>query len=68
MAPTQEYEDLRFAEKKRLFAAQKLSGDLYHFDTPCTVENQIKILRKSGFTSVTKVWERKNFAVLKADK
>jgi tRNA (cmo5U34)-methyltransferase len=68
MAPTQKFEDFHFAEKKRLFAEQKLSRELYHCDTPCTVENQIKLLKQSGFISIQLIWERKNFAILKADK
>jgi tRNA (cmo5U34)-methyltransferase len=68
MAPTQEFEDFRFAEKKKILAEQKLNQEPYHYDTPCTVENQIKILTQSGFNSVHIMWERKNFAILKADK
>jgi tRNA (cmo5U34)-methyltransferase len=68
VAPTQEFEDYHFAEKKRILTEQKLNQELYHYDTPCTVENQKKILKQSGFASVQTIWESKNFAILKADK
>jgi tRNA (cmo5U34)-methyltransferase len=67
VAPTQEFEDFHFAEKKRIFAEQKLNREPHHYDTPCTVENQVMLLKKSGFSSIEKIWERKNFAILKAN-
>lgn len=58
MADTQEEEDAFFAEYKRLQEAQRLDGRaFYHFDTPCTVENQIMMLKKAGFTSVERVFK-----------
>ena len=52
MAPTQEYEDYHFAENKRIRAELGIKEGYYHYDTPCTVENQIAMLKKAGFKSV----------------
>lgn len=48
-ALTQEEEDTGFAEGARLRKEQGAPG-LYHFDTPCTVENQLWLLREAGFS------------------
>jgi tRNA (cmo5U34)-methyltransferase len=55
MAPTQEFEDFRFAENKRIRAEQGVNEGFYHYDTPCTVENQTGMLKKAGFSSVEKI-------------
>jgi tRNA (cmo5U34)-methyltransferase len=55
MAPTQEFEDYHFAENKRIRAEQGIERGYYHYDTPCTVENQIAMLKTAGFTNVEKV-------------
>jgi tRNA (cmo5U34)-methyltransferase len=55
MAPTQEYEDFHFAENKRIRAALGIKEGYYHYDTPCTAENQIAMLKKAGFKRVEKV-------------
>ena len=55
MATTQEFEDSHFAENKRLRTEQGIIEGYYHYDTPCTVENQIGMLKKAGFSSVEKI-------------
>ena len=55
IAPDQEFEDFHFAENKRIRAELGIKEGLYHYDTPCTVENQISLLKKSGFSSVEEV-------------
>jgi tRNA (cmo5U34)-methyltransferase len=55
MAPTQEFEDYHFAENKRIRAELGIKQGYYHYDTPCTVENEIAMLKKAGFTRVEKV-------------
>jgi tRNA (cmo5U34)-methyltransferase len=55
MAPTQEFEDYHFAENKRIRAELGITEGYYHYDTPCTVENQIAMLKNAGFKSVEKV-------------
>jgi len=67
-APSQEFEDFHFAEGKRLRAEQGVKEGLFHYDTPCTVENQIKLLQKAGFGRVEKIMQQGNFTILVARK
>ena len=55
IAETQEFEDSCFAEYERIRAEQGITGGLYHFDTPCTIENQISMLKEAGFRSVENI-------------
>ena len=55
VAPDQEFEDFHFAENKRIRPESGITEGYYHYDTPCTVENQIAMLKKAGFTSVENV-------------
>jgi len=65
----QETEDLYFLEFERLKKEQSIANDReYHFDTPCTVSNQKKMLLEAGFSSVKEVWQKGNWAILIADK
>jgi len=65
----QEWEDFYFAEYARLKSEQGIGDDKdYHFDTPCTVINQIKMLREAGFTDVKEAWRKENSVVLVAKK
>ena len=50
MCTTQAQEDGFFAELARLKAEQRLGDGWFHFDVPCTVENQIKLLKAAGVT------------------
>jgi tRNA (cmo5U34)-methyltransferase len=55
----QEKEDFYFSEYKRLKLEQGLTDNKeYHFDTPCTVNNQKKMLLKAGFLNVEEVWNK----------
>ncbi|MDR3085723.1 MAG: methyltransferase domain-containing protein [Christensenellaceae bacterium] len=66
---TQAEEDRWFAESARLRAEQGIpDGEFVHFDTPCTVENQILLLREAGFLGVSQVWRSGNTVVLAAEK
>ncbi len=65
----QELEDFYFSEYKRLMEEQGLTGDsYYHYDTPCTVKNQIRLLTEAGFSSVSEVWHTGNTIILAANK
>jgi len=65
----QEMEDFYFSEYERLKTEQGLTDDKeYHYDTPCTVSNQIKMLLAAGFTNVREVLRRENAAILIAEK
>jgi len=68
MAPSQEYEDYHFSENKRIRSELGITEGFYHYDTPCTVENQIKMLHKAGFKSVEKIWQQESTAILLAKK
>lgn len=62
-------EDFFFAEYERLKREQGLEqGKEYHYDTPCTVENQKKMLRNAGFSQVEQVWQEDSTVVLVARK
>jgi len=69
MVETQDEEDRLLAKKEEYKAAQDLqNGELYHFDTPCTVENQIKLFLSSGFAGVKKVWKKGNTTIIIGEK
>lgn len=68
MAPDQEYEDFHFSENMRLRAELGITDGFYHYDTPCTVENQTKMLYAAGFKSVEKLWQQGNTVILSAKK
>lgn len=68
MAPTQEYEDFYYKENKRLRAEMGITEGFYHYDTPCTVENQIAMLKRAGFKTVSEVWRDSNTVMLLAKK
>ena len=65
----QEMEEFYFRELIRLKSEQGISDNReYHYDTPCTVANQIKMLNDAGFSSVKEVWRKDNAVVLVANK
>ena len=62
MVETQAEEDFFFAERRHLAPVD----EYYHYDTPCTVDNQIKMLMDAGFGSVERVMRRGATTVLLA--
>jgi tRNA (cmo5U34)-methyltransferase len=53
MVDEQSQEDEFFAENARVRREQNIpEGEFYHFDTPCTVDNQIRMLKQAGFAPV----------------
>lgn len=69
MVETQEEEDHWFSENARIRKELNIPEDaFYHYDTPCTVQNQISMLSQSGFTCVEKVFRIENTAILTARK
>ena len=69
MVLTQQEEDHWFSENEKLRKEQGIVGDeFYHYDTPCTVDNQIKLLKKAGFGSVEQVFRMENTTMLIAKK
>ena len=52
-AESEELEEEYFRELERLKREQKLPDDgFYHYDTPLTVEHEMEVLRKAGFSDV----------------
>ena len=69
MAKSQFEEDFYFAENKRLRGKQNIpDGQFCHYDTPCTVENQIKLLLDAGFSNVENIFHQGNTVILIAYK
>ena len=69
MGTSQEEEDLFFAESRRIRAELGIPMNaLYHFDTPCTVENQMKMLLQAGFASAEMVFRQEYTTILVAQK
>lgn len=69
VAVNQAEEDRLYAENCRLRRAEHISGGvLCHFDTPCTVENQIGLLLQAGFRSAKLTWQQGNTALIIAEK
>jgi hypothetical protein len=69
MVAEQAEEDFFFCESRRLRREQGIpDGEFYHYDTPCTVDNQIKMLRKAGFITVEMAWRAENTTILVAQK
>ncbi|MCB2356463.1 class I SAM-dependent methyltransferase [Clostridium estertheticum] len=67
-APNQDYEDFHFNENKRIRSELGITDGFYHYDTPCTVENQMQMLYNVGFKSVEKMWQHENTTILLAMK
>ena len=58
VAKDQVEENFYFSELARLHKEQKIPDDEFvHYDTPCTVENQIKMFKEAGFKHSKKVWQ-----------
>lgn len=69
MVTDQKEEDFLYAENARLRREQNIpEGALYHFDTPCTVDNQLAMLRKAGFEKVEAVWREGNTTIVVAQR
>lgn len=68
MVDKQAEEDLYFAENLRLRKEQNIpDGVFYHYDTPCTIENQKKLLLAAGFKQVEQVFRVENTTMLVAE-
>ena len=65
----QKLEDFYFAEYERLKIEQGINDNgEYHYDTPCTIDNQLKMLSAAGFTNVREVWRNNNTVIIIAEK
>lgn len=69
MVETQEEEDHWYAENARIRKEMNIpDGEFYHYDTPCTVENQIKMFGTAGFAGVEKLFRMENTTIIAAKK
>ncbi|NLA76314.1 MAG: class I SAM-dependent methyltransferase [Clostridiales bacterium] len=69
MVETQSEEDLWYSENARIRREMNIPPDaFYHYDTPCTVENQISMLREAGFGRAEKLFRVENTTIVAAYK
>ena len=69
MVEEQEEEDFYFSENIRIRRELNIKEtEFYHYDTPCTIDNQIKMLHYAGFNRVEKVFRLENTTMLIAYK
>ena len=68
MVKSQEEEDFYYTEIKRLQTEMGITEGFYHYDTPCTVDNEIKMLKSAGFLQVEMIWQSGNTVMLVAKK
>lgn len=69
MVMTDAEEEHWFSENERLRRKQGIGeNEFFHYDTPCTVDNQIKMLKNAGFSDVEKVMRIENTTMLVARK
>lgn len=62
-------EDHWFAENRRIRAELSIPLDeFYHYDTPCTVDNQLGMLLQAGFGSAEMVFRHENTTIIVAQK
>lgn len=69
MVTEQKEENFYFKEYERIRKEQNIpEGEFYHYDTPCMIDNQLKMLRIAKFEKVEMVWRRENTTIILADK
>ena len=69
MVIEQKDEDFYIKENERIRKENNISdGEFYHYDTPCTIDNQLKMLRIAKFAKVDMVWRKENTTIVVADK
>ena len=58
-----------YADNERLRRTQNIpDGEFYHFDTPCTIDNQLALLKKAGFCNVSDHWREGNTTIITGKK
>lgn len=69
MVEKQSVEDELYAVNTRLRRELGIDeGEYCHFDTPCTIENQVSMLTQAGFSAMTLEFRMENTTILKARK
>ena len=65
MVDTQFEEDRLISERNEIRAIQNISeNEFYHFDTPFTVEHQIRLFIEAKFEDVDQVWRKEKTAII----
>lgn len=69
MVTSQEEEDFYFSENERLRMEQGIpANEFYHYDTPCTIDNQISLLTKAQFKNIEIIFQEENTVMITAVK
>ena len=69
MVIDQKDEDFYFKENERIRKEQNIPvSEFYHYDTPCTIDNQLKMLSIAKFEHVEMVWRKENTTLIVAEK
>lgn len=69
MVVEQKDEDFYFKENERIRKEQNIAdGEFYHYDIPCTIENQLKMLHRAKFEKVEIVWRLENTTIFVAER
>lgn len=69
MVLDQKDEDFYFKENQRLRKEENIAdGEFYHYDTPCTIDHQLKMLRAAQFEKAAMVWRIENTTIIVAGK
>ena len=69
MVTSQKEEDFYYQENQRLRKELKLpEGEFYHYDTPCTIDNQIKMFHQAGFSKAEMILREGNTTIIIAEK
>jgi tRNA (cmo5U34)-methyltransferase len=69
MVVDQSEEEFYYKENEKIRKDRNISvGGFYHYDTPCTIENQIKMLKAAKFEKVEMVWRKEDTTIIVADK
>jgi SAM-dependent methyltransferase len=62
-------EDLYYNENQRIRKEQGIKDEeFYHYDTPCTIDNQIMLMSKAGFIKSEMIWRVENTTIIVAQK
>lgn len=65
VAKNQDEEDYLFSELNKIRNDNNIKeSEFIHFDTPCTVDNQIKMFKLVGFKEISKVWQKGQTAII----
>ncbi len=69
MVEKQEEEDFYFSENRRIRRELGISEEeFYHYDTPCTIQNQKELFLKAGFSHSEMIWRKESTTLLLSQK